>query len=414
MFFAVISFLVQSYYNGDLKKWRNGGYQPIAPSPSSEFKFKGSEQKTFSYPDTLEFNYFDPDNLPRHLQAHADIIFSTVQVLASELGFQVDNSRNQSEHLLMMLANECKMGEHILTEPPNRIHGKLFANYKKWCDRVGSAPNFIKKKEAGKAYVSQIQDILIYMLIWGEAANLRHTPECICLLFHKTMQSYQLGGRKEHLYPGYFLDHVITPIYEVMATALQKKTDHEGRKTYDDFNEFFWSPSCLRYEIIHSKLDSNEFSYASASAEETHPFLAQGLSQASKTYVEKRSYFHSFLSFHRILEWHTVTFTIMACLGFSNDLIWSTAYTLQTMSVIFIEINAFGILWMCLEIWSHYPSSTISNPSICGYILRLSASYLLLTYQCIYFYWSFSDGTDNNNSNINDDFRNSGDANFWW
>ena len=28
-------------------------------------------------------------------------------------------------------------------------------------------------------------DISLYLLIWGEAANLRHVPECICFLFHQ-------------------------------------------------------------------------------------------------------------------------------------------------------------------------------------------------------------------------------------
>ena len=95
---ASIASFVYSYKSGDLLRWRMGTYEPL-PSKvlKDNGKMKASEQRTFSYPDTLEYNYFDPDNLPRHLQAHADIIFSTVQSLASELGFQVDSSRNQVE-----------------------------------------------------------------------------------------------------------------------------------------------------------------------------------------------------------------------------------------------------------------------------------------------------------------------------
>jgi callose synthase len=404
------------------------GYEQLGSQPSSEFKHKSSEQKTFSYPDALEFNYFDPDSLPQHLQAHADIIFSTVQDLASDLGFQVDNSRNQAEHLLVLLSNECRQGEHILTEPPGRLHAKLFANYKRWCDRVGSPPQFTKKPAGpGKAYMSQIEDLLLYLLIWGEAANLRHTPECICFLFHKTMQSHQAANKHGgQLYPGYFLDHVVTPIYEVYAKAITSKGDHEGRKTYDDFNEFFWAPTCLRFEIVHnSRLDaSSSFDPALTSLKEDAPlpvFLAQGLTTSPKTYVEKRSYFHGILTFHRVLEWHTLLFTLLIFLGLSNDLIWTTAYLLQSMSVIFIEINLFGIIWICLEVWLNYSSASFSNPTICSYLLRLLASYVLLVYQALYYSWSFEVGPQMPGSNpgagsalAGADTRELGDTSFWW
>jgi callose synthase len=344
-----------------------------------------------------------------HLQIHADIIYSTVQDLGSEHGFQIDNQRNQAEHLLMMLSNECRQGEHILTEPPNRLHSKLFANYKLWCDRVGSPPQFAKRA-AGKPYTSQIEDMLLYLLIWGEAANLKHTPECICFLFHKSMLNKVSVG-KESLYSGYFLDHVISPVYEVYAKALTSKGDHETKKIYDDFNEFFWSPNCLRYEIVHVMMDSLD------SSGEMGLFLAHGLANAPKTYVEKRSYIHGILTFHRVLEWHTLLFTFLATLGMANDLIWTTAYTLQAMSIIFIEINVFGIIWICIEVWLHYSTSNFSNPTVCGYLLRLLVSYVLLVYQTLYFSWSFDElavGATDDNTYAGSEMRSIGDPSFWW
>jgi hypothetical protein len=398
---SAASLLLQAKINDLFRRWSVGSYEILPSHLSSEFKHKGSEQKTFSFPDTLEFNYFDPDNLPLHFQAHGLTIFSTVQDLASKHGFQVDNSRNQAEHLMMMLANECRQGEHILTEPPNRLHAKLFANYKLWCDRVGSPPQFAKKtKTPGE---SQIQDILLYLLIWGEAANLRHTPECICFLFHKSITLPE----RELLYPGFFLDHIISPIYEVYSKAITSHGDHEDKKIYDDFNEFFWSPSCLDYEIDHSTMDSFDMGTQ---------FLAQGLATTPKTYVEKRSYIHGFLSFHRVLEWHTLLFTILAVLGVSLDLVWTTAYTLQAMSVIFIEINIFGIIWICIEVWLHY-STKFSNPSLCGYLLRLLMSYVLLVYQVLYFSWSFESTAavvSDDYTLAGSDMRSIGDPSFWW
>ena len=96
-------------------------------------------------------------------------------------------------------------------------------------------------KTAGKSYAAQIEDLLMFLLIWGEAANLRHMPECLCFLYHKTMRDHKAlleqpnsslyagGAGRNSLYPGHYLDHIITPIYEVVAVALKSKGDHEDR-----------------------------------------------------------------------------------------------------------------------------------------------------------------------------------------
>ncbi|CAN0488223.1 unnamed protein product, partial [Laminaria digitata] len=57
---------------------------------------------------------------------------------------------------------------------------------------------------------------MMWLCMWGEAGNLRHMPECLCYLFHKMMQDYHamLGMNTPALYGGYFLDHVVTPLYE--------------------------------------------------------------------------------------------------------------------------------------------------------------------------------------------------------
>ena len=397
-----------------MSEGEKGKYLTLSERHSSEFLVvQPAKQQTFSYPDHLEFNYFDPDDLPRHLQTHADTVFSTVQMLASELGFQVDSSRNQAEHLLMMISNECKSGENIVTETPARLHRKLFSNYRLWCERMGVVPAFAPRSP-NKTHMAFIEDLLIFLLIWGEAANIRHLPEALCFLYHKTKGVLQINrstGRhaKEHWYPGYYLDHVITPIYDVLARALKKKGDNSERKSYDDFNEFFWSPVCLKYDILpHDEPIEGLFAEVSSSSN----MIAQALSSSRKSYIEKRSYFHAILCFHRVLEWHTILFTLCLCVGFSQLLVWTTAYTVQSASFIFIEMNAFGILWMCLELWALFPGSAINNTTICGYCIRLSLSYILLVQQCLCFSRSF----DNTSNGLKGELSvsNESDSEFWW
>ena len=97
----------------------------------------------------------------------------------------------------------------------------------------------------------QITDIVLYFCIWGEGANLRHTPECLCFLYHKMHESYERSDayarQTRSLYPGHFLDAVVSPIFDVYKESLTNGKDHINKKNYDDFNEFFWGSKCLQY-----------------------------------------------------------------------------------------------------------------------------------------------------------------------
>ena len=351
---SFLAWIVQNILSGQMKRWsqrRNThNYQSLlVPKNQSEHRSSAPQQRTFSYPDALEFNFFDPDMLPELMQPYAEVVFSTVQSLAKQYGFQVDNSRNQAEHLLMMLANESSPTDSNLSSAAERIHNKMLRNYRKWCDRMGTPPLFSSKSNR-KAYASTVEDLLVYLLVWGEAANLKHLPECLCFLYHKTMQEHIINssrGVSPSTYPGYFLDMVVTPIYEVIAASLKKSGDNEFKKTYDDFNEFFWSPSCMRYRI-HDTADDAEAGGGSGGGSDDH--VSVGMQNATKTYLEKRSWLHPLLSVHRVFEWHTISFTLLMAWAFSNQLVWTYAFTFQVASFIFWEITFLGILWTCLEV----------------------------------------------------------------
>jgi callose synthase len=107
--------------------------------------------------------------------------------------------RNQMEHLLMLIANSVEGDVNEVAHrylAVYRLHGHLFGNYKTWCHRLGAQPCFSgKQPPAGQElmmsealFESQITDLLLFLFIWGEAANLRHMPESLCFLYHKLMQ----------------------------------------------------------------------------------------------------------------------------------------------------------------------------------------------------------------------------------
>ena len=64
---------------------------------------KRHKQRTFTYPDTLEYNFFDPDNIPIQLLSYSEVLFPVVQRIAASYGFQVDSSRNQAEHVRLLV-----------------------------------------------------------------------------------------------------------------------------------------------------------------------------------------------------------------------------------------------------------------------------------------------------------------------
>jgi callose synthase len=176
------------------------------------------------------YNMFDPADLPPRLAEYANMVYSACEDLGNFFGFQDSSVRNQAEHLLILLSNNRRyMSSHILppsVQPPSPIHAlhaKVFSNYVKWCRAMGVAPHFSKMNtsmNAPPAVASRVVDLVLYFCIWGEGANLRHMPECLWFLYHKMMEEYiQSDGytQTRSLYAGYYLDHVVTPIYDVVA-----------------------------------------------------------------------------------------------------------------------------------------------------------------------------------------------------
>ena len=176
------------------------------------------------------FNMFDPADLPPRLAEYANMVYSACEDLGNFFGFQDSSVRNQAEHLLILLSNNRRyMSSHILppsVQPPSPIHAlhaKVFSNYVKWCRAMGIAPHFSKMNtsmNAPPAVASRVVDLVLFFCLWGEGSNLRHMPECLWFLYHKTMEEYIKSEgytQTRSLYAGHFLDFVVTPIYTIAA-----------------------------------------------------------------------------------------------------------------------------------------------------------------------------------------------------
>ncbi|XP_017631847.1 callose synthase 12-like [Gossypium arboreum] len=218
-------------------------------------------------------------------------------------GFQHDNIKNQREHLVLHLANA-----HMrLSLPPADNNGtfqvivvrefrcKLLENYSNWCSYLGKASNVDSLDSDTRR---ELLYVGLYLLIWGESANLRFMPECICYIFHhmamelnKILKDYidedtgrpwipSLSGENA------FLNRVVKPIYDTIKAEVAKSKNgtapHDTWRNYDDFNEYFWSKSC--FHTLNWPLD----------------FYSKFTSERKTGFVERRTFWNVYRSFDRL------------------------------------------------------------------------------------------------------------------
>ncbi|AQK79754.1 Callose synthase 5 [Zea mays] len=267
--------------------------------------------------------------------------------LRAMFGFQRDSVRNQREHLILLLANV-----HIRLEPKpdplsklddravDVVMTKLFSNYRKWCKFL-SRKHSLRFPQGAQPQEIQQRKILylgLYLLIWGEAANIRFMPECLCYIFHN--MAYELHGllagnvsivTGENIRPSYggdeeaFLKKVVTPFYRVIRKEAGKsqhgKTPHSAWSNYDDLNEYFWTSDCFSLgwpmrddgDFFKSVHDSRPVTTAGSS-----PQKDSTKSTGKTNFVETRTFWHIFRSFDRM--WTFYILALQAMLIFAwND-----------------------------------------------------------------------------------------------
>ncbi|KAH9770605.1 callose synthase 7 [Citrus sinensis] len=146
-------------------------------------------------------------------------------------------------------------GFQLRSSTVQNLMDKIFKNYWSWCKYLCCEQNTRVPPGSDKQQLQLIY-IGLYLLIWGEASNIRFMPECICYIFHN-MADVVYGILLSNVHPvtgdtnhgnqtiapdeETFLQTVITPIYQV----LQKRPNQvpaETRKPKTNFVEArtFW------------------------------------------------------------------------------------------------------------------------------------------------------------------------------
>uniref|UniRef100_A0A453Q8G5 1,3-beta-glucan synthase component FKS1-like domain-containing protein n=2 Tax=Aegilops tauschii subsp. strangulata TaxID=200361 RepID=A0A453Q8G5_AEGTS len=204
---------------------------------------------------------------PKDHEKNADA--DLLEWLQAMFGFQKDNVSNQREHLILLIASmhirqiskheqHPKLDDHVL----DTTMKKLFKNYKRWCKHLGRKTSLWLPTIQQEVQQRKLLYMGLYLLIWGEAANLRFMPECLCYLFHHmAFELYSvLAGNVspttgENVRPSYggeeaFMKKVVTPICKIVEMEDERsktiKPKYCHRRNYDDLNAYFWSSDCFR------------------------------------------------------------------------------------------------------------------------------------------------------------------------
>ncbi|TVU09023.1 hypothetical protein EJB05_42462 [Eragrostis curvula] len=286
-------------------------------------------------------------------------IFDLLQFV---FGFQDDNIRNQRENVVLTLANaQSRLSLPVGTEPQFCVHMqhtlnaghwfvqkideravtevfcKVLDNYIKWCRYLGKRVAWTSLEAVNKN--RKIILVALYFLIWGEAANVRFLPECLCYIFHNMAKELDGILDSSEAEPAKscvtsdgstsYLEKIITPIYQTMAAEADNSNGkaHSRWRNYDDFNEYFWSRSC--FELSWPPAEGSKFLRKPAKRKRT----------GKTNFVEHRTFLHLYRSFHRLWIFLILMFQCLTIIAFRHGKI-----NIGTIKVLLSAGPAFFIL----------------------------------------------------------------------
>ena len=112
----------------------------------------------------------------------------------------------------------------------------------------------------------RLRQVALYLLCWGEAAQVRFMPECLCFIFKCADDYYRSPECQNMTEPapeGLYLCAVISPLYHFIRDQgyevfkgkfVQREKDHEDIIGYDDVNQLFWYPEGIARIVLSDRV----------------------------------------------------------------------------------------------------------------------------------------------------------------
>lgn len=163
----------------------------------------------------------------------------------------------------------------------------------------------------------RLRQVALYLLCWGEAAQVRFAPECLCFIFKCADDYYrspECQSRQEPVPEGLFLRSVVKPLYRFIRDQgyevqdgkfVRREKDHEDIIGYDDVNQLFWYPEGISRILLNDRTRLIDLPPAQRfmkfdKIDWTRAFF--------KTYKEKRTSLQLLVHFNRIWIIHVSLF----------------------------------------------------------------------------------------------------------
>ncbi|ODQ77692.1 glycosyltransferase family 48 protein [Babjeviella inositovora NRRL Y-12698] len=171
-----------------------------------------------------------------------------------------------------------------------------------------------KQKMLGYSVVERVRHVALYLLLWGEANNVRFLPETLCFIFKCALDYLESTAEAKALPQNDYLDRVITPLYMYIRQQqydltdgnwVKSEKDHSAVIGYDDINQLFWYPEGLDgivftdgTRLVDLPLGERYLSLGDISWKDS----------CRKTYYETRTWLHVVTNFNRIWIIHVCVF----------------------------------------------------------------------------------------------------------
>ncbi|AOW02192.1 YALI0C01411p [Yarrowia lipolytica CLIB122] len=323
-------------------------------------------------------------------------VVEVFDLLQSKFGFQVQSMRNMRDHFMCLLdsrSSRMSYNDALLTLHADYIGGE-HSNYRKWyfasqmdiTDKIGgiNVDYSGKLTKAGRRMVAtdtvwneenanfsyehsnrnwknhmatispkdQLKDIALYLLIWGEANQVRFMPECLCFLYNCARDfCYSTAfATAPDVEDGVFLDTIITPLYSFYRNQryenfegkfIDRERDHKDVIGYDDINQLFW----YRQGLLRIKLKGGTNRILDLPASERYNALStvDWTTCFYKTYHESRSWMHLAVNFHRIWIIHFCVFWFYT--AFNTPSLYTENYSqeLDNLPPAHVRISVVGL-----------------------------------------------------------------------
>ncbi|OLP85560.1 1,3-beta-glucan synthase component bgs3 [Symbiodinium microadriaticum] len=199
----------------------------------------------------------------------------------------------------------------------------------KWCVPEPAERAQFTQYQAAKPTLAKLEEVATFLLVWGEAGNLRFMPEMLCFITQLALDAEPVHCEEHSGRSGAYLVKIVRPIYKVIfdehyvkvgpENPTQRQKDEKVLKdgyatylppdcaNYDDWNELFQDPKRLQAALPNLFNQPKHLRYEALKKVDWASAL---YSMNVKTHREIHSWWGVFAATHRLWFLHVLLYAL--------------------------------------------------------------------------------------------------------